>query len=1603
MKASKSMQQYLQKLEYDVKEANLIAEAARKKGFDPSGEVEIVIAKNVAEQVIGLVSVVAPQLRGSGVTKRIQDLEDKYGALDWRVAMQIAVEIAQEKFCKFKDKIQAMEVGIRTGFTYITFGVVSSPLDGFTNLEIKRRRDGKEYFCIHYSGPIRNAGGTMAAVSVLIADYVRQQFNYDKYDPDEKEQKRTFAEITDYHEWVTNLQYFPSEEEMEFLMQNLAVEISGDPSEKYEVSNVHVKDLPRVNTNRIRSGFCLIHSSCLPLKAPKIWAKLSKFKDEFGINDWDWLPKFIDIQKKNKAKGKKTDDTKIKPDFTYITDIVAGRPVLGHPLRPGGFRLRYGRSRVSGFSGQAINPATMHALNDFIGCGTQCKVERPGKGTVVMPCDTIEGPIVKLEDESVVKLRTEKDALKYKKQIAEILYLGDILINYGDFFDRAHPLVPMGYVPEYWILQLEEASIKLFGTIDEDKISELTSIDAESISSLRKNPLTKKITYAAAKKISQALNIPLHPSHIFYYDSLTVDEAKYLTRIRAQYQDTGKVVLKNSIDIKNILEKIGIPHIVFNKEFLIIQNDEANAFRDLLHQGNGNTVTEVISDATQLIIKEKGGTYIGARMGRPEKAKMRKMQGQPHTLFPVGDEGGRLRSFQSVLEKGFVTGDFGVFYCKKCNESRVLQRCYVCKSRTVKAYHCDTCGIITEQCTHEAKKSTKQKLDIRPIWDYSLKKLKTKVYPDLIKGVRGTINTSHIPEHPIKGMLRAKHNIFVNKDGTTRYDCSEITLTHFKPKEVRATVQKLIDLGYATDINGKPLVNDNQVLELKPQDVVLPACLNSPDEPSDEVLFRITKYIDELLVSLYGLKPYYNLETKEDLIGELIIGLAPHTSTGTVGRIIGFSKTQGFLAHPYYHAAMRRDCFTKDTRIPIFNKGTWKLELIGELVETLNPKIIVDNYGTKEVKISNYKTLGYKNGVICPIKINNFTKHAPRPIIRIETSTGRILSTTPEHKHLTKDGIKQTIELTTNDLMKIPYESKIPKKEIKHLDLIQLLKNEEWVMVKDFISSKKLSINYKHRKCYPLNLVFDELETNQTYNISAKRDNVIIPSKIEVNEEFLKILGLYVAEGYSRMKNTGKGYYQIYIAAENEQVRAFVRNYFHKYWGLKPSENKKDRITYSSRILYTLFNEILQMGASAYEKRLPSKFLNLPNEQLGYLLSGYFEGDGSVSKTDLRLTFDTVSEGLKRDIEFVLSQLKIFVKYKTTTRIPGKKLQEFYIKKNKPIPKFTCTKGIIQSKFMNQAFKYIFFISDKKQNIMNELKNKQYRNIFLEHDEQFIYDKIVSIKNLDEEITYCLNTENNTVVANGVLTKQCDGDESCAFLLMDGFLNFSKSFLPETRGGTMDAPLVLTYNLDPSGVDDMVFNLDTEWNYPLKLYSLAENYKMPWDINIERIQHRLGTESQFEGMGFTHDTDNFNSGVFCSAYKLLPSMREKLEGQMDLAVKIRAVDSSDVARNVIEKHFMRDIRGNLRKFSMQQYRCVKCNDKYRRPPLNGRCVCGGKIIFTISEGGIIKYLEPAIGIAEKHHVSTYLKQTLELTKRMIEDLFGKDKEKQTGLGDWVEA
>lgn len=1132
---------HFQVIEKSVREAYAFAQEAKAKGIDPLASVEVPIAMTLAEKTVGLISTLYPQLQDQRIVDRILALEQEHGALNIAVAFLIAEEIARERYCTFESLLQAIDAGIRVGFAYVTIGVVSSPLEGYTELKLGRTAEGKDYFKVYFSGPIRSAGTTAGCVVLMLIDYLRESFGYAKYDPTEDEVRRYVTEQYDYHERVTNLQYLPTEEEIAFLAQHLPIQIAGEPSEEREVSNY--KDLPRIETNQIRGGMCLIFSEGLAQKAQKGWRLLKGFKDKgHTATGWDFLEDYITLHKK-REKG--TTDT----SPTYIKDLVAGRPVFSHPSRSGGFRFRYGRSRTSGFSATCVHPATMGISDRFLSIGTQLKIEKPTKGCAISVCDSIDGPIVKLRNGSVCRPATLEEAHKLYPEVQEILYFGDLLVSFGDVANRNYELLKPGYVEEWWGLALDEA----FG--------KSTGVDPWSVS------------FEEALAYSAQYGIPLHPRYIYYWKEISYDLfVGLLDWLRVGRWEEGKLILPWSEHVretygygKRALELIGCAHEVFLDHVIISAPDSSalltnlgysfdrpldSFFGTLKATLSEQPVLTLVQGLAKYPIKDKSGTWIGARMGRPEKAKLRILASGPHVLFPVGEEGGRLRNVHDALTVGSVTETFPLYTCSACQTETIYPFCERCGGTCIRGEHTPD----REGATPRTYKE--QCIDIRHYYDHARKV--TGVSLDqipLVKGVRGTSNKDHSCEHLGKGLLRAKYGLQVNKDGTIRYDMTELPVIHFKPEEIGTSVEALHRLGYTEDYLGEPLVLPSQICTLLPHDVILPACTEGADERADQLFLQVARFVDDELEKLYDKPRFFNVTGKESLLGQLLVCIAPHICTATVGRIIGFSKNQAMMASPFMHAAMRRDC---------------------------------------------------------------------------------------------------------------------------------------------------------------------------------------------------------------------------------------------------------------------------------------------------------------------------------------------------------------------------------------------------------------------------------------------------------------DGDEAAVMLLMDMLLNFSRKFLPAHRGGTQDAPLVLNVKINPGDVDDQILDFELG-TYPLELYHLAEQGKHSSECkSIDTVKRRLKEgKPVFENILFTHPTTNFNHAVLHSSYKSLPTMQEKVHSMMRLCEKLRAVDVQDVSRLIIERHFIRDTRGNLRKFSQQAFRCVTCNESYRRPPLVGKCTkCGGRLLFTISEGSVLKYMQPALNLARTYNVSPYLLECLELTELYIQSVFGREKEKQEGLGKW---
>ncbi len=1202
-------QQYFRGLESQLDEAFDVAERAKQGSADPEPEVEIPVAKDMADRVENILGI-------DGVADRVRELEGEMSREE--AALELAADFAAGRVGDYETKAGKVEGAVRTAVALLTEGVVAAPIEGIDRVELLTNDDGTEFVNVYYAGPIRSAGGTAQALSVLVADYTRALVGIEQYEARQEEVER-YAEELGLYDKETGLQYSPKAKEAKFIAKHLPIMLDGEATGDEEVSGF--RDLERVDTNSARGGMCLVMAEGIALKAPKI-QRYTRNLDEI---DWPWLQDLIDgnYDDSEAPEAEATDDAaenaadgpaeaeadgdsgdgsgpaddaegppRVAESKKFLRDLIAGRPVFAHPCAHGGFRLRYGRARNHGFATAGVHPAAMHLVDDFLATGTQIKTERPGKAAGVVPVDSIEGPTVKLANGDVRRIDDPAEAVEIRNGVEAILDLGEYLVNYGEFVENNHPLAPASYTSEWWVQDLAAAGVDVQALEDDPRVDlEFPSIDR-------------------AMEWATEYDAPLHPEYTYLWHDLSVEAFCELAATVAdgQVTDDGETLVLDRTDAaREALERIVIEHRqredtlavddwrpfvrslgceirhtatdgaslqesdpsarAIELERTWVDDDLSERARTWGHESDGENAIEAVNEVAPFAVRERAPTRVGNRMGRPEKSESRDLSPAVHTLFPIGEAGGPQRDVSKAATHtesmsdtpGVVEVQAGRTRCERCGTTSFKNRCPDCDERTVPDYRCPDCDTQIDpdeagrvECGHceiEATCVETREIDIHEEYRDALDTVGERENAfEILKGVKGLTSTTKVPEPIEKGILRAKHDVSSFKDGTVRYDMTDLPVTSVRASELDVDVGQLQALGYEEDIHGEPLTHDDQLVELKVQDVVL-------SDGAAEHMLQTADFIDDLLSQYYGLEPFYELDDRSELVGELVFGMAPHTSAATVGRVIGFTSAAVGYAHPYFHAAKRRNC---------------------------------------------------------------------------------------------------------------------------------------------------------------------------------------------------------------------------------------------------------------------------------------------------------------------------------------------------------------------------------------------------------------------------------------------------------------DGDEDCVMLLMDGLLNFSISFLPDQRGGRMDAPLVMSSRIDPSEIDDEAHNMDIVTQYPREFYLATLEQADPEAVDVQIAEETLGTDGEYTGFDHTHDVTDIAMGPDLSAYKTLGSMMDKMDAQLELSRKLAAVDETDVAERVIEGHFLPDLIGNLRAFSRQKTRCLDCGEKFRRMPLTGDCrECGGRVNLTVHQGSVNKYMQTAIEVADEYDCRDYTKQRLEVLERSLESIFENDKNKQSGIEDFM--
>src|SRR5438552_16940531 len=108
------------------------------------------------------------------------------------------------------------------------------------------------------------------------------------------------------------------------------------------------------------------------------------------------------------------------------------------------------------------------------------------------------------------------------------------------------------------------------------------------------------------------------------------------------------ILIPNDAMLKSLLERLCLPHRV-RGDSVESGEDETLILLAILKPNNPEPEQEECNALERLSylggfpVKSKAPNYVGARMGRPEKAKERVMTPKVHCLFPTGQFGGMRR------------------------------------------------------------------------------------------------------------------------------------------------------------------------------------------------------------------------------------------------------------------------------------------------------------------------------------------------------------------------------------------------------------------------------------------------------------------------------------------------------------------------------------------------------------------------------------------------------------------------------------------------------------------------------------------------------------------------------------------------------------------------------------------------------------------------------------------------------------------------------------------------------------------------------------------------------------------------------------------------
>ncbi|MBS3155083.1 Flp pilus assembly complex ATPase component TadA [Candidatus Woesearchaeota archaeon] len=362
------------------------------------------------------------------------------------------------------------------------------------------------------------------------------------------------------------------------------------------------------------------------------------------------------------------------------------------------------------------------------------------------------------------------------------------------------------------------------------------------------------------------------------------------------------------------------------------------------------------------------------------------------------------------------------------------------------------------------------------------------------------------------------------------------------------------------------------------------------------------------------------------------------------------------------------DSVTGDSEILVKKNNLWERNTIGNLIDSLIEKNgcwynlseheILGNENNIEILAMN------KEGKIISTKISKFIRHkVTKPIYKIITRTGREIKVTGDHSLFGLNQEARISEIKANELKKgsfiaTPRSLPIIGKELKEINLLNYLDkferayiyggNIKEILKKYYYEIQQLGKEYKHNRSsiyhwfrkgiIPIKILKDLKalgyninEINDTY-IKIKGNSKGIPIKMDMNEDLLTFIGLWLADGCYDSKS-------VIVSSGTEEERKIIYDLANHLNLPVKMHSDNFSLMINSVTFKNILREVLELKGDAYTKRIPNWIFSLTNNQIKYVLRGLFSGDGHVSKSEIMLALSSLN--MLKDVQTLLLRFGI--------------------------------------------------------------------------------------------------------------------------------------------------------------------------------------------------------------------------------------------------------------------------------------------------------------------------------------------------------------------------